>query len=103
MGKKARLKAIKNLANRLPVIMNQTHEEHFVSGSEILSWGTIKEIDGKPIDPGKKYIFNYPVEIAQNNRRGMKRAYLKNGEAGISHFLKGIYSTVKENHVSNEH
>lgn len=97
MGKKARLKAIKNLAANIPLINESTHENHLVLGSEILEWGTITEIDGKLIDPEKKYMYQFPVNIVQNNRRRMKRAYLKNGEAGIRHYLQQTLEIAKSN------
>jgi hypothetical protein len=97
MGKKARLKAIKNLAANMPMINEHTNEKHELFGSEILSWGTIKEIDGKPIDPDKKYLYNFPVMMIQNNRRRMKKAFLKGGEEGIKHYLQQTLNVVKSN------
>ena len=97
MGKKARLKAIKQLANNMAFINEETHEKHEMLGSEILAWGTIKEIDGKPIEPEKKYMYNSPVMIIQNNRRRMKRAFLRNGEQGITELLKQNLNVVQQN------
>jgi hypothetical protein len=100
MGKKARLKVIKKLANNLPLINQVSTEPHLLSGAEILEWGTITEIDGKPIDPEKKYLHHYPVLMVQNNRRGMKRAFLRNGVEGVKQFLGNISKTV-ENHFQS--
>lgn len=100
MGKKAKLKAIKRLANTLPWINQSSTETHHCKGSEILEWGTIKEIDGAPINPEKTYAVPMPVLMIQNNGRSIKRAYLRNGVAGIKHFLNSTASTV-EQHVKN--
>lgn len=96
MGKKARLKAIKKLANNLPPINQMSTEVHLMTGAEVLEWGTITEIDGQPIDPDKKYTFRHPVLMIQNNRRGMKRAFLKNGPEGVKNFLKSISNAVEK-------
>jgi hypothetical protein len=95
MGKKAKLKAIKRLAGSMALINEQSHEKHEMLGSEILAFGTISEIDGKAIVPTEKYIFNYPVLMIQNNARRMKRAFQRDGAAGIVHLLKQNLHTVQ--------
>ena len=70
-------KLIKQIAERLLVVMEQTMEVHRLKGSEILEWGTVKEIDGQPIDPEKTYRYNMPVKIAVNHYRRLKRAWKK--------------------------
>jgi hypothetical protein len=70
-------KLIKKIAERLPVVMEHTIEVHLLKGSEILEWGTVNEIDGKPIDPEKEYRYNMPVQIAVNHYRRLKRAWKK--------------------------
>lgn len=103
MGKKAKLKAIKRLASSLPWINQSSTELHHLKGSEILEWGTIKEIEGKPIDPGKMYQVHMPVLMIQNNARATKRAYLRNGVAGISHFLNSTHKTVEQHFKNMQH
>jgi len=97
MGKKAKLKALKSLAANLPAINRSSHEEHHLKGSEILSWGTVREIDGKPIDPEKTYLYNYPVLMVQNNARRIKRAFLSNGPEGIKSVLQNTLNIVESN------
>lgn len=83
MGKKKKLRAFKRLAASMPAVNVASHEVHRYTGAEILAWDTVKEIGGKPIDPEKTYLYNEPVFMIQNNRRVMKRAFLRNGTAGI--------------------
>lgn len=97
MGKKSRLKAIKRLADSLPTIKENTLEKRVYTGAEILAWKTVKEIDGKPINPEQKYIFNYPVINVQNNQRRMKRAYLRNGVEGIKSIYDKTINTIDAN------
>ena len=97
MGKKKKMKALKALSANLPLINVQTHEEHWYTGDEILEWGTVKEIGGKPIDPVKRYLYRYPVLMIQNNQRKMKRAYLRNGVEGVSQLYKNTLNIVKSN------
>src|SRR5579872_6399694 len=97
MGKKKKLKAIKALANKMALINGSHTESHWVKGSEILFWGTITEIDGKPIDPEKLYDHVMPVLMIQNNQRRMKRACLKHGVEGMKHVLNQNLMSVAHN------
>ena len=100
MGKKKRLNLIKKLCNDLPQISENTHEKHLLKGSEILEWGTVKEIDGVAINPDKEYLYSYPVILIQNNARRLKRAFVKNGINGLKHQLGNITNIVQHN-ISN--
>lgn len=97
MGKKARLKAIKSMAKNMPLIMTQTHEKQLLKGSEILEWGTVNEIDGKPIDPNKLYLYHSPLQLARNHGRRFKKAWLKDGQEGIRAYMNGVLDIVKSN------
>lgn len=97
MGKKKKLKAMKALANKM-VPINEGHtEHHWLKGSEILSWGTITEIEGKPIDPEKMYDYRSPVMMIHNNQRRMKRAFLRNGSDGVIALLNSNMKIMSEN------
>ena len=102
MGKKARLKAIKRLASSLPMINDHTHEIHVMKGSEILAWGTITEINGEKINPDGIYKVPMPVMIVRNNARRMKKAFLKNGAAGIGHLLAEVNSIREKNYKNTD-
>lgn len=98
MGKKAKLKAIKRLANTLPLINDSTSEIHIMKGSEILAWGTVTEIDGVKIDPDKEYRYRMPVNIIRNNSRRIKKAFLKHGAKGIGHLLNEVNQIRQDNY-----
>ncbi len=97
MGKKKKLKALKALAGNMPLINAASHEGHWYKGSEILEWGTVKEIDGEAIIPDKMYNYKHPVLMIQNNGRKFKRAYLRNGIEGIQQLHKNTLNIVKSN------
>lgn len=88
---------LKKLANNLPMINQCSHEQHLMTGAEILAWNTMTEIDGEKINPDKKYLFNSPVYMVQNNQRAMKRAFLRNGPDGIKNFLDNVLKTISQN------
>jgi hypothetical protein len=97
MGKKAKLKLIKKLAANIPTFQQHKHEVHLYTGAEILAWNTIKDIDGKPIDPEKVYTYNYPVIMNVNNERRMKKAYQMGGEKGIKHYMEQTLNQLQNN------
>lgn len=98
MGKKKKLRAIKALANKMFLINEGHNEKHWLKGSEILSWGTVKEIEGEPIDPEKLYLYHAPVMMVHNNQRRMKRAFLRDGAAGVENMFKQNIKTVAAHH-----
>lgn len=91
---------LKELASKLPALTVETHEKHLITGAEIISWNTITEIDGKPINPEEKYIWNYPVICYANHYRRLRRRYRKKGIEGVQDYLTYIDSLVKEKKIS---
>jgi len=88
-------KLLKQLAGMLPQVTVYTKEIHLVKGAEILSWGTITQIDGVPINPDKTYRWHYPVITAANHFRRMKERYKKNGIEGIENYLQWLNKLAK--------
>jgi len=82
-------KALRLFVADLPTVMNETSEVHIVTGKELIEIGEVLP-DGGKIDPEKKYPYRMPVKIASNHYRQIKRAYLKNGQAGITAYLQFI-------------
>ena len=101
MGKKKKLKAIKALEKYVLPVNQETHELHWYKGSEILSWDTISEIDGKPIDANKMYQVSEPVLIMRNNARRLKRAFLRSGGKSIEGFLKENQKVLESNLIES--
>ncbi len=81
---------LKKLASKLPKISINTHEKYWVSGAEILAWGTITEINGKPIIETQMYLWEYPVIIVANHYRRLKKRYKAKGIDGVQEYLKWI-------------
>jgi hypothetical protein len=87
MGKAARLKGIKKVAATLPTIMRNTHEVHYVKGSELIEQGHT-ECGGKAINPEGMYVQNMPVMIAINHARNLKKVFQKYGERGARIYMQ---------------
>lgn len=84
------LQALRIIASKLPMVNCETRERHLMLGKEILELETVKEIDGKPINPEKHYLMIYPVFIISNHYRRLKRAWIKNGREGVQHYISQI-------------
>lgn len=89
-------KLLRDYAKLLPVIMETSHEDHKMTGAEMIEMGYVLE-EGEVIIPEGKYIYKYPVMMAVNHYRRLKRAWLKEGEPGILAYLKGVAATIKNN------
>lgn len=96
------IKALLNqLSAKLPQVTVHSTEKRMIKGSEILSWHTIKEIDGMAIDENKWYKWNYPVITCANHYRRLKNAYKKSGITGVQEYLNWIIKLQKKQKVSN--
>jgi hypothetical protein len=90
------------LSTKLPQLNINTHEKHWVSGSEILAWGTITEIDGTPIVAEQAYLWKYPVITTANHYRRLKRAYKANCIDGVKDYLEWINGLAKGKKIENQ-
>lgn len=97
MGKKARLKAIKRLAQSVAPINEATLEKHYLTGEEIKENGYCPAYEKAELKPDQKYEVNMPVLIVQNNERRLKRAFLRNGTEGVRQFLNKNLQVVQSN------
>lgn len=87
---------LKGIAKQLPVVLTDTHEKHLVSGRDILEWGTIDQIDGKPIELDKLYLWHYPVQMYRNHYRRLKKAYEKSRMDGVLAYLKEVNDLIQQ-------
>lgn len=90
MGKKSQYKKIRQRANALPVILENTIERHYVDGQELIEQG-MNNMDGVEVNPEKKYIQTMPVQIAFNHARRMKKLYKKMGAEGVLNYEKAVF------------
>ena len=76
---KAILKELRAIAETLPTWFVDSHENHLMKGVEVLAETEYKEIEGKPIDPDKTYVIAFPVQVAYNHYRYLKKLYNEGG------------------------
>ena len=100
--KKKHLKAIAQVAAELPTVTQQSFERHLVKGSTLLAQGQVIGHDDKPIVPTDGYFDEFPVIMAINHKRRMKKLFKKHGEAGIFGYIQAIENHIEE-HPENLH
>jgi len=93
---KPQLKAFKLIAAQLPSLNVASSELHLMTGEEILALQTIDEIDGKPIDPERKYWLRLPVLMFANHNRRLKRAYYRGGPEAVQKYIETVVRIAKE-------
>lgn len=89
MGKKAKLKAIRRLANELPKINIPVKHGELVLGKVLIAEG-IKQVEDKPVIPDKYYRKFTEEKVPYNHNRKLKDAYNKYGEAGVTKYLQEL-------------
>jgi len=86
---KKTLKNIEYLAASMPVIMKQTHEYHYVAGTELIEQGDT-ERDGKKIIPEHLYKQAMPVMIEVNHKRAIRKLLEKRGLNGVRDYCTAV-------------
>ena len=71
-----------------------------IKGAEILSWNTITEIDGNPINPEQVYKWNFPVIRYADHYKRLKRRYVKKGIDGVQQYLDWIETLKKRQQIN---
>jgi hypothetical protein len=82
------LKDLRGIAERMPLVLRNTHEKHIHTQEELEEWGYV---DAEKLPDGK-YIYKYPVQIALNHYRSLKKAWRKNGFKGACDYIDKINS-----------
>ncbi len=93
-------KMLKQCAALFPVVLEQSHEVHIMTGAEIMElekeYGDIEKSD-KKLDPETKYPYTMPVQLAANHYRRLKNAWLKDGQPGVLKYMQGVAEVMKQN------
>lgn len=84
---------LKIYCDKLPVIQQQTHEVHLLTGAELQDMGYV-EREGEPINPEKMYRYNAPVLLALNHYRRLKRAWMRYGYEGLKNYLTEVKKAI---------
>ena len=82
MGKKKKYKLIGQSLGDLPIVMRNCHENHLMQGHEMIKNGET-EINGEKVEPWKTYVNPFPVQIAVNHKRRLKKLVNKYGNEVI--------------------
>lgn len=94
MGKKAKLKKIRRLANQLPPIITKQVFGERLTAKEAMMQG-INEVEGKPFGQDAIITKKKLVEKPLNHNRKMKKLYNKLGAVGVNHYVNAVHQYVK--------
>lgn len=100
MGKNKRIKALKKalspVAEKMPIILDQSYEWQFLSVEEYmemfdLTKDKLEEVGDKFEDAKRKNLngipIKYPVQIARNHKSRMVDAFKKRGTVGVNKYI----------------
>lgn len=93
---KQQLKAFRLIAGQLPTISDQTCEKHWMLGSEIIALQLHNEIEGEVINPEKRYLYVFPVLLAANHYRRLKKAFYRADRDGVQEYIMLIERIAEE-------
>jgi hypothetical protein len=102
VGKAAKFKKLRKLANQLPALNTKRVIGERISGKELM--GIEKDIDGKPIDSRLTYYRKKVVEVPLNYNRKLKDAYKKKaGMKGAETYANSVVNFVNSKLKVNEY
>jgi hypothetical protein len=74
------------LASKLPVVMMQTHEKHFLTKEELEESGYV---GAEELEDGR-YLYMYPVQLAQNHYRCLRKAFIDGGIEAVGKYIDNV-------------
>lgn len=80
------------IATRLPTVMNQTQEFHYLTGRELKEMDIEKDEEGNPLIDDVRYKRSFPVLIASNHYRNLKKAFKSGGEQEVIKYIRKVKS-----------
>lgn len=90
MGKKAKFKQLRRIANQLPEILVESFQlKEVVTGAELIKSG-VTEVKGTPVHPHLKYKQREVAQKPMNHHRKMKQMYNQYGPAGVGAYLEAV-------------
>jgi len=103
MGKKAKLKQLRRIAQQMPQIMTSKPVASAIDGSDLIKQGVTKLSNGDKVDPLKTYRQVQGVPTPLNHERKMKDAYNKGGEKAVNIYIQSvrIYEEAKQRHLDS--
>lgn len=86
---------LRKLAKLIPVTYSDISLYREVLGAHLLGAG-ILTLHGKAVEPNNKY--SYPLKFKQpiNHYKMLKKAYLANGDQGVSDYAYGVKDFIEE-------
>ena len=88
-------KLLREYAAKMPIVMQNAHEVHKMTGAELIEMGYVEQ-EGEIIIPEKMYAYNAPVQVAANHYRRLKKAWLKNGQDGLKTYISKITKLIHQ-------
>ena len=79
-------KQLRSLANKMPLVLMNTHEKHIMTKEELDEMGYV----GAEQMADGTYLYQSPVQIALNHYRALKKAWIKDGFKGCSNYIDRI-------------
>src|SRR5690349_6354586 len=81
---------LQSIATRLPTVMMQTQEFHYLTGAELNEMEIYEDDKGNKLLPAMKYKWACPVQIPTNHYRAVAKAFRKGGEKAVIEYIRKV-------------
>lgn len=88
------------MAAGMPPLQVYGQEREVIAGHDLIATG-VTEVQGNPVDEHKQYRRNKQVQKPLDHAKQMKKAYMKNGHAGVIGYVHAVDSYVKQHQAQS--
>ena len=78
------------IASNLPVVMQETQEIHLLTGKELKEMEIFKDDKGNDLIDEVQYRWAFPVQVAWNHYRKLRKAYQAGGEPEVIKYIDRV-------------
>lgn len=90
MGKKAKYKRLRALAESMPVVTRKENETVVKVGKDLLKAGVITTAENLPVEPDQRYQATIKKDVPVNHERALKKIMKRNGFEGVKVYINSL-------------
>lgn len=83
-------KELQLISTKLPTVLNETQEYHYLTGRELKEMDIENDDQGNMLVNDLKYKWTFPVQLASNHYRALRKAFEKGGEQEVIAYIRKV-------------
>jgi len=93
-------KELREIADKMPIVFYTVPTSEPYTGKELKLTAIQEDSKGRPLEDDQIYMVKSQMDIASNHYRRMKKAYLKDGAAGVKAYCEKVWQLYEKSKQS---